>query len=464
MQKTLKAIARAVGGTLLGGVSDKLMLASGVSTDTRSLCPNQLYVPIVGDRFDGHDFLPNAVEKGAVGALWQKDHPLPSPLPPVPLIRVENTLTALQQLAASWRQEIGVKVVAVTGSNGKTTTKELLGSVLSVKFRVHQTQGNYNNHIGLPLTLLSMPENTEVVVLEMGMNHAGEIALLSTIAQPDIAVITNIGEAHIEHLGSRQGIADAKLEIREGLAKQGILVVDGDEPLLRERLSQEKRRWIGVGWQDKNDDILQSFSTEGLEGISFTTSLSNRRFTLPMMGKHNASNALLAITVGRSMGMTEEEIQQGLTQVRMTGMRLERRTASNGMLIINDAYNASPTSMRATIDLLSSLEGFSEKWVLLGDMLEMGHDEEAYHRDIGRFAIEKGISRVYAMGERGRWIVEGAKEVATQEKVVHLQNAEEAARIFLQEGNQKVALLVKASRGARLETVVEHVLKGAKTF
>ncbi|SDW05617.1 UDP-N-acetylmuramoyl-tripeptide--D-alanyl-D-alanine ligase [Marininema mesophilum] len=463
MQKTLKSIAGEVGGTLLGSISDKTMLAQGVSTDTRSLYPNQLYVPILGDRFDGHDFLSDAVKKGAVAALWQEDRALPSS-PSIPLIRVKDTLEALQQLAAAWRREIGVKVVAVTGSNGKTTTKELLGSILSVKYRVHRTQGNLNNHIGLPLTLLSMPRKSEVAVVEMGMNHAGEIALLSQIAKPDLAVITNIGEAHIEHLGSRQGIADAKLEICEGLAQQGTLVIDGDEPLLRERLVKEKRRYIRVGWKEDNDDVLQGFATEGLEGISFTTSLTGSRFTLPMMGQYNAKNALLAITVGRTLGLTEEELQQGLNQVHITGMRLEKVTATNGMLIINDAYNASPSSMRATIDLLSSLDGFKEKWVLLGDMLEMGPEEEAYHREVGRFAMEKGISRVYAMGARGRWIVDGAQEVAPEGKAIHFQNPEEAAQTLLAEGNEGVVLLVKASRGARLETTVEHILKGAKTF
>ena len=212
MKKTCDAICQIVDGTFVGSVSERSLLVHGVSTDTRTLLSNQLFVPLIGDRFDGHEFAEKAAQRGAVAALWQRDHPYPDPAP-FPLILVEDTLRALQELAAHVRREMKLPVVAVTGSNGKTTSKEFIASVLSIRFRVHKTEGNLNNHIGLPLTLIATPADAEVVVVELGMNHAGEIARLSRISAPDVGVITNVGEAHLEFLGSRAAIADAKLEI-----------------------------------------------------------------------------------------------------------------------------------------------------------------------------------------------------------------------------------------------------------
>ncbi|PTX51239.1 UDP-N-acetylmuramoyl-tripeptide--D-alanyl-D-alanine ligase [Melghirimyces profundicolus] len=457
MQKTLREIKDAVNGKLIGGVSDGTLLVDGVSTDTRTLKENQLYIPLKGERFDGHDFLDAAAEKGAAAALWSKDLP---EHPPIPLLQVENTLTALQELAAACRRESGVKVVGITGSNGKTTTKDLTGAVLGVRYRVHRTRGNLNNHIGLPLTILSMPENTEVAVLEMGMNRAGEIARLSEIAAPDVAVVTNIGEAHLEFLGSREAIADAKLEILKGLSDDGVLLIDGDEPLLRRRLAGEERNVVGVGFESANEDTAYELELKGTEGIAFRSSSTGNRFRLGMMGRHNAVNALLAINVGRLFNLTEQEIQKGLDRVERSGMRLDTLTAANGMTVVDDSYNASPTAIRATIDLMVSLEGFREKWVLLGDILELGEEEETLHREVGRYAAEHGVTRLFTLGERARWIADGARAADPNLPVTHFHSAEEAAEKLLQDGGEEVALLVKASRGARLERVVQQLTKG----
>ncbi len=459
MQKTLNEIEQQVGGKLSGGVADVHLLVDGVSTDTRKMKENQLYIPLQGERFDGHDFLQAAADQGAAAALWAKELPAHSP---IPLIQVEDTLVALQDLAAAWRRELGVKLVAVTGSNGKTTTKDLISAVLGVRYQVHRTQGNLNNHIGLPLTLLSMPTGTEVAVVEMGMSRAGEIARLSEIATPDTAVITNIGEAHLEFFGSREAIADAKLEIREGLSPDGVLFVDGDEPLLQERLAAEERKVVRVGFAPGNDDIAQELELKGTEGIAFRSSAAGTRFELGMMGRHNTVNALLAIQVGRHYGLVEKEIQTGLNRVERSGMRLETAIASNGMTVVNDAYNASPTAVRATIDLLVSLEDFREKWVLLGDILELGDQEEALHREVGRYAAEQGVTRLFTLGERARWIADAAGETEGTLAVTHFSTVEEAARHLDQDGDSSVVLLVKGSRGARLERVVDHLTKGEK--
>ncbi|PTM59224.1 UDP-N-acetylmuramoyl-tripeptide--D-alanyl-D-alanine ligase [Desmospora activa] len=460
MRRTLSELTKMSQGEWVGSIDNGTMV-TGVSTDTRTLKPGQLYVPLSGEQFDGHDFLAQAVANGAVASLWERSRPLPETT--IPLIQVDDPLQTLQRLASAYRQQLDVTVVAVTGSNGKTTTKDLLGSVLETRYRVHRTRGNLNNHIGVPLTLLSMAEETEVAVVEMGMNHAGEIALLSQIARPDIAVVTNVGDAHLEFLGSRAGIADAKLEIREGLSEDGILVYDGDEPLLQARLRQEQHlRLVSIGFDEGNAVQIQALKLHGDEGIRFQSSSSDYHFHLSLPGRHNAMNGMMAITVGKLLNLSDAEIQRGLEQAKVSGMRLERLVASNGMAIINDAYNASPRAMKAAIDLLVALPNQRKKWVLLADMLELGAEEEVYHRQIGAYAVEKGVDKIFTMGQRGRWIAAGAAAVATETRVIHCETAAEVAATLLQEGDASVTLLVKASRGARLEAVVQQLVEGEK--
>ncbi|MBA4601165.1 UDP-N-acetylmuramoyl-tripeptide--D-alanyl-D-alanine ligase [Thermoactinomyces mirandus] len=461
MERTCNWILKTTDGEWFGSPVDIFRLVKGVSTDTRTLCPNQLYIPLTGEHFDGHQFIGQAVERGAAAALWKKGRPLPES-PDIPFIVVNDPLKALQQLAAGYRAESRVKVIAVTGSNGKTTTKDLVASVLSERYSVHKTKGNLNNHIGVPLTLLSMPEQTDLAVVEMGMNHSGEIAVLSKIARPDVAVITNIGESHIEHLGSREGIARAKLEIREGLSSDGTIIFDGDEPLLRLYLRDETRSQIRVGWLEDADDAPEQAEVMGTRGIVFRSRKKGTWFTLPLLGRHNIKNALYAVEVARHFSLTEQEIASGLANANLTGMRLELKKAKNGMLIINDAYNASPTSMRAALDLLAEIEPEREKWALLGDILEIGEQEESYHREIGVYAMKKGINRLYTIGERGRWIYEGAVEAKNSaQTLVHFHTLDDAVNSLTKEGNQKSVLLVKASRAAQLDQIVNKMTEGA---
>ncbi|MDN4594966.1 UDP-N-acetylmuramoyl-tripeptide--D-alanyl-D-alanine ligase [Polycladomyces subterraneus] len=462
IEQTCEWASRVTNGRLVGTVSDRRLVFKGVSTDTRTMQPNQLYVPLVGERFDGHDFWRDAVDKGAAACLWQQDRPVPETAK-VPFILVSDTLEALQAMASAYRDTWSIPVVAVTGSNGKTTTKDLIASVLSLRYRVHKTQGNLNNHIGVPLTLLSLPREAKAAVVEMGMNHKGEIALLSRIAKPDVAVITNIGESHLEHLGSRSAIADAKCEIGEGLAPNGTWVINGDEPLLLERVRRESRRVVKIGWGGDNDDRPESISLDGLSGISFTSAQTGARFSIPLLGRHNAVNALMAAAVGRLLGLSEEEIGRGLSEAQLTGMRLELRKTAKGMLIIDDTYNASPTSMRAAIDLLMELDEGKEKWVLLGDMMEIGAQEAAYHREIGRYAAEKGVSRVYTLGEKARWIGEGVTSANPTIPVRHFKTRSEAAQTLQEQGEPQVILLAKASRAVKLDEVVKDLTKGEKT-
>jgi UDP-N-acetylmuramoyl-tripeptide--D-alanyl-D-alanine ligase len=464
IQRTCKWLADQVAGELQGHVTAHALCFKGVSTDSRQISAGQLYVPLVGERFDGHDFVAQAIERGAAAVIWQREKPLPQKKE-IPFILVDETLQALQQMATAYRKELGIPVVAITGSNGKTSLKDLVAAVLSGRYRVHKTKGNLNNHIGVPLTLLATPENTEIIVVEMGMNHAGEITQLSNIAQPNVAMITNIGESHLAFLSSREGIAQAKLEIGEGLAADGLWFVNGDEPLLRQKLAKEPRRVTYIGWEEQNDDVPLSFAQEGLKGISFISRKSGVSFHAPLLGRHNAIHALLAIAVGRHFDVPTETMQKQLAEVQITGGRLEIQQAKNGMQLINDAYNASPTSMKAALNLLCDLEPNKEKWVLLGDMLELGEQEKAFHEEIGERVASMDIQHIYTFGERGKWISTCAQEVNQEEQRVirHFSSHEEAVAHLSKVGSESVLLLVKASQGAKLEKVVDQLIGGAIT-
>jgi UDP-N-acetylmuramoyl-tripeptide--D-alanyl-D-alanine ligase len=451
-------LIKVTNGTLIGSEMDENCFFQGVSIDSKKIQTQQLYIPLVTESLDGHFFVEDALNRGAIIALWQRDHLLPENFK-FPVILVEDTRRALQNMAAAYRQELQVKVVAVTGSNGKTTTKDLIASLLTSSFRVHKTQKNQNNQVGVPLTLLSMPENCEVAVIEMGMNQPKRIERLSQIAQPDLAVITNIGDAHIGFFHSREKIAKAKLEILKGLKEDGAIIINGDEPLL---LKDYKNigTVIKVGWNETNDDYPSTVQNEGLKGIRFYSKQTTACFHVPLLGRHNVINALFAILVARYLGCEENEIRHHLANASVTEGRLEVKRSRSNMLLINDAYNASPTSMKVVLDLLSELDPKIEKWVLLGDMLELGSSEEAYHREIGVHAIRSGVNRIYTFGERGKWITEGAIEAKqnSNQWIKHFSNTEEAISHFDKEGNKSVVLLVKASRALKLEEIVKQLI------
>lgn len=457
--RTCAWIEKVTNGKLIGTPVDAHLLIQGVSTDSRKSSKGSLFVPLKGENFDGHQFLEQAIKAGAVASLWQEEIPLPDPLP-IPLILVKDPLIALQTLASCYRQELDIPIVAITGSNGKTTTKDLVSSVLSEKYHVDKTQGNLNNHIGVPLTLLSMSEKTEVGVVEMGMNHKGEILQLTKMARPNIAVITNIGESHLAFFGSREGIADAKLEIKEGLEPDGVLIVNGDEPLLLQKLSTIAHQAIHIGFGKDNDEYPVDIEVKGLAGIQFYTKNRHTCFALPFIGRHNVQNALFAIQIGRLFDLTEEEIRQGIAKATVSEMRLQIQRSKNGMLMINDAYNASPTSMKAALDLHQEIEPHLEKWILFGDIREIGEQEEEYHREIGAYAIEKNVNRMLTIGERGRWIAEGAMAADEHAKsyIRHFESHEEVVQYLKIEGNRNVLLLVKASKAMHLDQVVQKLL------
>ncbi|QLG39321.1 UDP-N-acetylmuramoyl-tripeptide--D-alanyl-D-alanine ligase [Paenibacillus sp. E222] len=458
IKRTLAQVAEMCGGTLTDVAAYGDVGVEGVFTDSRKPVLGSLFIPLVGERFDGHEFVQTCVEKGAAGALWQNDH---GTAPQGAVIIVEDTLVALQELASSYLRENKASVVGITGSNGKTTTKDIVDAILSTTFKVHKTQGNFNNHIGLPLTVLSMEPDTEIVILEMGMSGRREIEELSLIAQPDVAIITNIGESHLLQLGSRLEIARAKVEIAAGMKPGGLLIYNGDEPLIEQVLAEpetklpERLQRYTFGLQTDNDDYPTGMMN-AKSGVAFTTKQSGEgALTLPLLGTHNVVNCLAALAVARHFGVAAEQIAAGLSRLKLTGMRIEIINGVSGLTMLNDAYNASPTSMRAAVDVLEGLKGYRIKVAVLGDMLELGPQEHELHREIGEYITPDKMNMVLAYGPLSASIAEGARQNMPAEAVHTFESKEELTRYLLEHLHSRDVVLFKASRGMKLEDVVE---------
>ncbi|MFL0556580.1 MULTISPECIES: UDP-N-acetylmuramoyl-tripeptide--D-alanyl-D-alanine ligase [Paenibacillus] len=458
IKRNLAEIAAMCGGQIRDA-GDAGIEVQGVVTDSRQITKGCLFVPLAGERFDGHDFASDCLQAGAGACLWARS----KGTPPGPAVLVDDTLIALQALAKSYLTATGAKVVGITGSNGKTTTKDLVYALLSTTYQVHKTKGNFNNHIGLPLTILAMPEDTEIAVLEMGMSGRGEIELLSKIGEPETAVVTNIGESHLLQLGSREEITRAKLEILAGMKPGGLFIYNGDEPLIPQVLAEpstvkpEGLRTATFGLRPENDlyptgilftDHHTLFTPHGSEG---------EPLELPLLGEHNVSNALAAITVARQYGVSDAAIREGFSNVELTGMRIEVITGQSGITILNDAYNASPTSMKAALGVLEHMKGHRKKIAVLGDMLELGDSEADYHREIGEMLTPGTVDLLFTCGPLSRHIAEGAKKQLDPNCIHAYTDKSELIRKLVSLLHPQDIVLVKASRGMKLEEVVEAI-------
>src|SRR5690606_34270357 len=422
---------------------------NGVAFDTRLIKPGNLFVPLKGEQADGHDYVDKALVQGASAVLWQKD--MPNPPENTAVLMVEDTLLALQQLAKSYLDQLNVKVIGITGSNGKTTTKDIAAAVFAQKYKVHKTEGNFNNHIGLPITVLSMPEETEVAILEMGMSQKGEISVLTKIARPDVAIITNIGEAHLQDLGSRQGIAEAKLEILEGLKDNGLFIYPGDEPLLA---NVDAPHSFTFG-ETANNEFYPVDIQMDEQGSSFSVpALSESSFYLPIAGKHNILNSLAVLLAARKLSISIESMKAGLKSVALSSMRMEWHDGVKNTKILNDAYNASPTSMKAVISMLESLNVERDKDVVLGDMLELGDQEINFHVQIGELINPENIKYVFTFGPLAQHIAAGARKNFPENRVFAFMDKSELITTLHDKISGNELILVKASRGMKLEEVV----------
>ncbi|UQZ81043.1 UDP-N-acetylmuramoyl-tripeptide--D-alanyl-D-alanine ligase [Paenibacillus konkukensis] len=451
----LKMIEQMSEGNGLEAVYEDITV-QGVSIDSRTVKTGNLFIPIQR-QLNGHDYVEAAYSQGAAASFWQKDHP--NPPQHIPLIYVDDCLEALQALAAHYRKELSVKVIGVTGSNGKTTTKDMINSVLGTTFRVHKTTGNLNSQIGLPLTILEMEKNAEIAVLEMGMSERGQIERLSEIAKPDLAVITMIGVSHLSTLGSREEIAAAKLEIVNGLPDNGVLIYNGDEPLLSDRLkeitSKQALSTITFGEGEANGIHVTS-SVTNPEGSFFT--VEDHPFFIPLLGAHNISNALAAIAIASKLGLSPTEIDSGFRALQVTGMRMEKIVSSSGIAIINDAWNASPVSMSAAIKTFEELTGYARKFLVLGDMLELGDQEQEFHREIGRIVDSGKIDFVYTFGNLARHIAEEAQARFPEGHVQSFLDKEKLTQVLKKRVKPNDAVLLKGSRGMQLEFVIPELL------
>lgn len=446
-------IAGASQGSLVNPQGD--LKVNGVSIDSRSIKPGDMFIALKGESFDGHDFINGAIEKGAALVIVEKEPEVCT----VPYILVRDTLKALQDIARYYRNKFHIPFVAVTGSSGKTTTKDMIASVLSQKFKVLKTEGNFNNAIGLPLTLLNLRREHEVAVLEMGMNSPGEISLLSDIVRQDIGVISNVGTAHIEKLGTRENILKAKLEIFSYFNKDSTAVINGDNDMLA-GFGPAEYRIVRYGLGESNDIHAYGIKEKGEAGIDFTVDLEDvpSDFTVLLPGMHNVYNALSAIAVARLFGMKTKDIQKGLLSFKPSKMRMDITNLSSGIKLINDAYNANPESMKAAIDVLQSLKSGGRSICITGDMLELGDVSEEEHYTVGAYAAAMGVDIIAAIGNFSKAVKRGAEASGMDSGNAYaFQSREEAALLLGKIIKPGDTVLIKGSRVMKMEYFVDFL-------
>lgn len=448
----LTQIAKACGGQLFPADAAPGREVLGVVLDSRLVAEDFLFIATVGERVDGHDFIPSAFEKGALAVVCEK-----TPTKACgPYILVKNSFDALKAIAAWYRSQLSVKVVGITGSVGKTSTKEYISSVLAQKYQVLKTEGNFNNEIGLPLTILKIREIHEVAVLEMGISDFGEMHRLSEIAKPDLCVITNIGQCHLENLGTRDGILKAKTEIFDFMSEDGSVCVNGDDDKLVTIQEVKGRRPLRFGLGGNNDIYATDVVAHGLFGSTCNIHTAEKAFpvNIPQPGGHMILNALAATSIGMLLGLSTDEIAAGIASVKALGgrsniIRRENRT------IIDDCYNANPVSMRAAIDLLAMAD--TRRVAILGDMGELGNTENILHKGVGTYAALCKLDVLVCVGTRSAHMYEGAKEGFTGELRYYETKEDMMAELpdILQEND---TILVKASHFMGFDEVVKALI------
>lgn len=447
MPCTAREICAAVGGTLL---QDSGAPVTGVTTDSRAVQPGQLFIPLVGERFDGHAYISKALDGGAAGCLTARE---PETLLPGKLyIRVADTRLALKALASWYRDKFDLPVVQVTGSAGKTTTKEMIASVLSQRYNTLRTEGNFNNDIGAPLTLLRLMPEHQAAVIETGMNHFGEIRYLGEMVRPDIAVITNVGDAHIENLGNtRQGILRAKCEIFENLTPEGIAVLNGDDELLNTVTLPQTILRCGVG--DGCGVRVTDIDDRGLEGVACTVTIEGEhyRLTTSAPGRYMIYPMAMAAAIGRRLGLTGEEIAAGVAAYTTVGSRMHLIRLPGERLVIDDCYNANPQSMAEGLRMLAASPA-RHRVAVLGDMGELGQLTAQAHRDMGALTRRLGLTAV-AVGEKMHALTE------TDPQAQWFATVEEAMPAIRQLFTPGTAVLVKASHAMHFERIVKELEK-----
>src|SRR5205814_1627104 len=448
----IEKIAEFAGSAAFAG--DGKIFVDKISTDSRTLKRGELFVALRGENFDGHNFVESAATSGAAGAIvdsnWNGKIP-----EAFALIRTKDTLQAYQELAANYRKLLTLKVVAITGSNGKTSTKDFTASVLGRRFRVTKTEGNFNNHVGLPRTILEATSRDEVAVWEIGMNHPGEVAALSKIAEPDAAIITNIGVAHIEFMGSREAIADEKGALVEAVSVGGTVILNADDPF-SDRIAARARGKVALAGTT-DGTIRAAEISQSEDGTEFTIveGAHRCRAQLPVPGLHMVQNAMLAVAAGRVFGVSLEECAAGLVSAPLAKARLQIREI-NGVQFIDDSYNANPDSMKAALRTLMELDTDGKRVAVLGRMLELGAESERGHREVGETAATLRIDHLIAIADDS--IADAAAKAGLENSAV-AKDASEAAEMLSEIVRPGDLVLIKGSRSSRTELVLDEFAK-----
>jgi len=447
----LSQIAQLAGGSISSG--DQTVVVNKVSTDSRTLKSSELFVALRGENFDGHNFVESAAQIGAAGAIvestWNGEIPKN-----FALIRAKDTLQAYQDLAANYRKSLTLKVVAITGSNGKTSTKDFTAAVLAHRFRVTKTEGNFNNHVGLPRTILEATSADEIGVWEIGMNHPGEIATLAKVAAPDVAIITNIGVAHIEFMGSREKIAEEKAALAEAVGADGAIILNADDLFTKTIASRARGKVILAG--TNSGSIQAAEITQSGTGADFTIleGAHRCRAQLSVPGLHMVQNALLAVAAGRAFGLSLEECAAELVAAPLTRARSQIKDIG-GVQFLDDSYNANPDSMKAALRTLVELDADGKRIAVLGEMRELGDQSERGHREVGETAAVLKIDQLIAIGDIAAAIADAAGQAGLRKTTI-VKSTSEAAEVLGEIAAPGDLVLIKGSRAARTEEVIEH--------
>lgn len=452
MKLTIEEIKQAIAANIKDDY-DKDLIINNVEFDARKITPGSIFIPMKGAR-DGQEFISQAIDNGACAIVYEDDKYRRND---VISLQVADTLEAFQRLASYFLQKISPKVLAITGSNGKTTTKDMTYAVVKTTYQAYKTKGNYNNNIGLPYTILQMPDITEVLVLEMGMDGFGQIEELSNLARPSLAAITLIGESHIEHLGSRVGIAKAKMEIVTGMPNDGVLIIPANEPLLLDYEIKQKQQTFGL---DIKADISAKVVEVAKDKTLFRTNLDDKLWEIPVLGDYNVANALIAISFGRALGIDLDTIREGLAHFSLTKERTEWQLRANKAEILSDVYNANPTAMRKVLDNFAKIQTKKKKIAVLGDMLELGEKAQEMHASVADVFNPKQIDQVYLYGDLILALYEKLSEFYPTEKLFYFATDQRDELIAKLDENltSETMTLFKASNGMNLAEVVTKLV------
>lgn len=453
---TLRRIAQACGGTYIGRMEDADLEVKSITTDSRKAEPGGLFAAIKGERVDGHDFIPGVFEKGALCVISEKMLPEGSGN----YILVEHTIQSLGAIAAEYLEELQIPVVGITGSVGKTSTKEMIAAVLSQKYRTLKTAGNFNNDLGLPLTIFRLKEEDEIAVLEMGISHFGEMHELAKIAKPDTCVITNIGDCHLEYLGDRDGVLRAKSEIFDFIESDAHIILNGEDDKLETLQDVKGIHPVFFGFGKENEVYADHVETKGLAGIAceIHTKQGDFSVTVPIPGLHMVLNALAGTAVGLQYGLTLEEIKKGIESLQPVGGRFHI-VQTEAYTLIDDCYNANPMSMKSSLGVLKDALG--RKVAILGDMAELGAKEKEMHREVGTYAADLDVDRYLLVGPLCRNLADGILAVNPQAAVTWYETLQELLHDLINQVKAGDTILIKASHCMHFEKIVEELSKEA---